>query len=151
MTLGLIMYFYYGITHSSLENPSEEFELTVDNNGSAAQNLQINVPSTTTTAKPSKRQRTEPTAVWDRHGYENRMATNDDGEYQWSGANQQQNNTHPYSWNTNDAWGDRTIYDRPPQSANIFQPPPATTTSEAKKDGFGMFYNESASYPTWDD
>uniref|UniRef100_A0A182TR56 Cationic amino acid transporter C-terminal domain-containing protein n=1 Tax=Anopheles melas TaxID=34690 RepID=A0A182TR56_9DIPT len=155
MTLGLIMYFYYGITHSSLENPSEEFELTVDNNGSAAQNLQINVPSTTTTTtttnKPSKRQRTERTAVWDRHGYENRMATNDDGEYQWSGANQQQNNSHPYSWNTNDAWGDRTIYDPPPQSATIFQPPPATTTSEAKKDGFGMFYNESASYPTWDD
>jgi len=28
--LGLIMYFYYGITHSSLENPSEEIELTVD-------------------------------------------------------------------------------------------------------------------------
>lgn len=30
MSLGLIMYFYYGITHSSLENPTEEIELTVD-------------------------------------------------------------------------------------------------------------------------
>ena len=30
MSLGLIMYFYYGITNSSLENPTEEFELTVD-------------------------------------------------------------------------------------------------------------------------
>lgn len=30
MSLGLIMYFYYGITHSSLENPSEEIELTDD-------------------------------------------------------------------------------------------------------------------------
>lgn len=24
------MYFYYGITHSSLENPAEEIELTID-------------------------------------------------------------------------------------------------------------------------
>lgn len=30
MSLGLIMYFYYGITHSSLENPPEEIELTDD-------------------------------------------------------------------------------------------------------------------------
>lgn len=30
MSLGLIMYFYYGITNSSLENPTEEFQLTVD-------------------------------------------------------------------------------------------------------------------------
>lgn len=30
MSLGLIMYFYYGITNSTLENPSEEIELTVD-------------------------------------------------------------------------------------------------------------------------
>uniref|UniRef100_A0A182MHV0 Cationic amino acid transporter C-terminal domain-containing protein n=1 Tax=Anopheles culicifacies TaxID=139723 RepID=A0A182MHV0_9DIPT len=155
MTLGLIMYFYYGITHSSLENSSEEFELTVDTNGSADGNLKLNVPPTTTT-KPSKRQRAEP--VWDRHGYENRMATNDEGEYQWSTTNQQPNNTNPYNWNANDAWGDRTIYDPPPQSTNIFQPPPTTIsatparpTSEAKKDGFGMFYNESATYPTWDD
>lgn len=32
MSLGLIMYFYYGITHSLLENPPEEIELTVDQN-----------------------------------------------------------------------------------------------------------------------
>jgi len=30
MSLGLIMYFYYGITNSTLENPTEEIELTVD-------------------------------------------------------------------------------------------------------------------------
>lgn len=30
MSLGLIMYFYYGISHSLLENPTEEIELTVD-------------------------------------------------------------------------------------------------------------------------
>lgn len=32
MSLGLIMYFYYGITNSSLENPTEEIELAVDQN-----------------------------------------------------------------------------------------------------------------------
>jgi cationic amino acid transporter 14 len=30
MLLGLIMYFYYGISNSLLENPTEEIELTVD-------------------------------------------------------------------------------------------------------------------------
>ena len=30
MTLGLIMYFYYGISNSLLENANEEIELTVD-------------------------------------------------------------------------------------------------------------------------
>lgn len=30
MFLGLIMYFYYGIMNSSLENPTEEIELKVD-------------------------------------------------------------------------------------------------------------------------
>lgn len=30
MSLGLIMYFYYGITNSLMENPTEEIELTVD-------------------------------------------------------------------------------------------------------------------------
>uniref|UniRef100_A0A182J0S5 Cationic amino acid transporter C-terminal domain-containing protein n=2 Tax=Anopheles atroparvus TaxID=41427 RepID=A0A182J0S5_ANOAO len=162
MTLGLIMYFYYGITHSSLENPSEEFELTVDNNGTVAPNLKLSVPSAAKAG--GKQQHTEPTAVWDRHGYENRMATNDDGEYQWDSATQQPqgNSNKAYSWNPNDTWGDRTIYDPPPQSTNIFQPPASTSTSgatgtvgrqssEVKKDGFGMFYNETVSFPTWDD
>lgn len=30
MTLGFIMYFYYGITHSTLEQTSDEIELHVD-------------------------------------------------------------------------------------------------------------------------
>jgi solute carrier family 7 (cationic amino acid transporter), member 14 len=41
MTLGLIMYFYYGITHSSLENPAEEIELTVDEKFLSAQPAQV--------------------------------------------------------------------------------------------------------------
>lgn len=32
MSLGMIMYFYYGISNSLLENTSEEIELTVDSN-----------------------------------------------------------------------------------------------------------------------
>ncbi|XP_052866671.1 probable cationic amino acid transporter [Anopheles cruzii] len=167
MTLGLIMYFYYGITHSSLENPSEEFELTVDNNGTgtmAAPNLKLKVPSAPQANNNNHHQRADPpTAVWDRHGYENRMATNDEGEYQWAANPQQQTNSsatnNAYSWNPSDAWGsDRTVYDRPtaPRSTNIFQPPAAAPSApsappEAKKDGFGMFYNETPSYPTWDD
>lgn len=30
MTLGLVVYFYYGITHSSLEQTTDEMELRVD-------------------------------------------------------------------------------------------------------------------------
>ncbi|XP_062556330.1 cationic amino acid transporter 3 [Armigeres subalbatus] len=155
MSLGLIMYFYYGITHSSLENPSEEFELTVDGNGQQPPSGQQ-----TNLKVPSQSNHREQTAVWDRHGYENRMATNDDGtELQWGTTNN--------SWNPNDAWADTTIYDPPRQqqapasqqrsthqyeSTNIFQPPPTQQQRpEAKKDGFGMFYQETPSYPTWDD
>lgn len=147
------MYFYYGITHSSLENPSEEFELTVDGNGQQPPSGQK-----TNLKVPSQSNHREQTAVWDRHGYENRMATNDDGsELQWGTSNS--------SWNPSDAWGDTTIYDPPRQqqppvpqrsshqyeSTNIFQPPPTQQRPEAKKDGFGMFYQETPSYPTWDD
>jgi cationic amino acid transporter 14 len=41
MSLGLIMYFYYGITHSTLENPTEEIELTVDSSYDNKQNKQV--------------------------------------------------------------------------------------------------------------
>lgn len=154
MSLGLIMYFYYGITHSSLENPSEEFELTVDGNGpSSGQQTNLKVPS--------QSNHREQTGSWERHGYENRMATNDDGELQWGASYTNTAN----SWNPNDSWGDTTIYDPPRQqqqhqqqqqrhqmgSTNIFQPPPTQQRPEMKKDGFGMFYQESPSYPTWDD
>ncbi|XP_055605639.1 probable cationic amino acid transporter [Uranotaenia lowii] len=164
MSLGLIMYFYYGITHSSLENPNEEFELTVDSNGAAATGSGQGGGASQPTPNLKVPSHRDQTAVWDRHGYENRMATNDDGELQWSGATN--------SWNPSDAWGDTTIYDPPrqqqqqqqssgprPGSTNIFQPPPPTTkpaaTSqqrpEVKKDGFGLFYQETSSFPTWDD
>ncbi|XP_055382082.1 probable cationic amino acid transporter [Condylostylus longicornis] len=85
MTLGLIMYFYYGITHSLLENPSEEIELTVDQSY---------------VTEPVSNH--EPKAVWDQHhGYENQMA-----EDSWSTSN------HYNTWDTidiNRSWNDTNM------------------------------------------
>lgn len=167
------MYFYYGITHSTLENPDEEIELKVDQN--------LSPPA----------QNEEQTAVWDRHGYENRMA--EDGN-SWNGGG---------CWNaaaptTTAGWGDRpsiTVSNNNTHSTNgsynnsakkpssstkgsgstsksktKSQPPapaakkpaastasaaaPSSTTQAAatapKKDGFGMFVQE-AQFPSWDD
>jgi solute carrier family 7 (cationic amino acid transporter), member 14 len=41
MCLGFIMYFYYGITHSLLENPTEEIELTVDSSYANQQDSKV--------------------------------------------------------------------------------------------------------------
>ncbi|KAJ6634734.1 putative cationic amino acid transporter, partial [Pseudolycoriella hygida] len=89
MTLGLIMYFYYGITHSTLENPSEEIELAVDQ-------TRLQPPS-------ANSDHHQTTAVWDRHGYENKMA--DDS---WSQSNFGSNWTSkPVKTNeTSLTWGD---------------------------------------------
>lgn len=65
MTLGLIMYFYYGITHSTLENPSEEIELTVDQS-------YLQKP-------PANNDHHQTTAVWDRHGFETKLNTGMNG------------------------------------------------------------------------
>lgn len=148
MSLGLIMYFYYGITHSSLENPSEEFELTVENG-----NGQVGKTSKSSKSKRGKEQK----PAWDCHGYENRMATNDDGELHYGGAPSGNSWNEPS--NGGGAWGDTSPYDPPPQSQVQFdispvqpvQPPP--NRPEIKKDGFGMFYQESSGqpYPTWED
>ncbi|XP_039448902.1 cationic amino acid transporter 2 isoform X2 [Culex pipiens pallens] len=148
MSLGLIMYFYYGITHSSLENPSEEFELTVENG-----NGQVGKTSKSSKSKRGKDQK----PAWDCHGYENRMATNDDGELHYGGAPSGNSWNEPS--NGGGAWGDTSPYDPPPQSQVQFdispvqpvQPPP--NRPEIKKDGFGMFYQESSGqpYPTWED
>lgn len=90
------MYFYYGITHSTLENPEEEIELKVD---------------TTYVSPPA--QTVEQTAVWDRHGYENRMA--EDG-----------NSWNPSAcWNapaagaTNNGWGDQMAATTATTSLNV--------------------------------
>lgn len=138
MAIGLIMYFYYGITHSSLENPNEEIELTVDqpnaqntNHISGRGGAGVGENSTPSDYHPT-------TAVWDRHGYENKMA-----EESWS-----QSNFSEGSWSTAKApvdhaktWGDSS---KSKAGGTVQQP-----TSKVDN-GFGIFVEETQ-YPTWDD
>lgn len=169
------MYFYYGITHSTLENPEEEIELKVEQN--------LSPPA----------QNEEQTAVWDRHGYENRMA--EDGN-SWNGGgcwnaaaptmttaagwgdhpsitvsnnNGSYNNSAKKPSSSTKGSGSTSKYktkSQPPAAAkkptasksNV--PPtasaaaPSSTTQAAatapKKDGFGMFVQD-AEFPSWDD
>lgn len=162
MTLGLIMYFYYGITHSSLENPTEEIELTVDTSYLEAQ--------------PQPRQhnseREQPTAVWDRHGYENKMA-----EDSWS------SNKYSNNWDPSNSWAQPSANNvtyhhqpvpapklppskpkaaptrssaQPPASAAASSSSSATTTQhkrqqQMKEGGFGSIFVDESEFPTWDD
>lgn len=135
MTLGLIMYFYYGITNSSLENQSEEIELTVDQ-------AYVKKPSAGGAAGDSESgDYHSTTAVWDRHGYENKMA-----EESWS-----QSNFTDGGWSTTKApvdhtkaWGDPSATSSRPGAAGT-----APTTGKVDG-GFGIFVEETQ-YPTWDD
>lgn len=121
------MYFYYGITHSTLENPSEEIELTVDQ---------------THLQPPPANNDHHQTAVWDRHGYENKMA--DDS---WSQSNFGSNwNNKPVATNeTSLTWGDERASNGKSNQQNNSQ------QSTAKpQGGFGIFVEETQ-FPTWDD
>lgn len=97
------------------------------------------------------------TAVWDRHGYENKMA-----EDSWS-----QNNYSGASWSDpSKTWGDNNTslnYQQPPtqkletkstktqKSKQPVKPTAEPTAKQApKKDGFGMFIDETQ-FPSWDD
>lgn len=170
------MYFYYGITNSTLENPGEEIELRMD------QKSYVTPPS----------QNVEQTAVWDRHGYENRMAedTNSSGN-NWNGGTGYWNSANTiepswddqrptstatgtmnkgsvtsgngkrYSASASSKKGSSTSTDpakskaRPSQSSKTSttqaksqaEPP---TKAPPKKDGFGMFVEETQ-FPSWDD
>lgn len=101
------MYFYYGITNSSLENAQEEIELTVD---------QTHLAPPPQKPHGNHHSNQTPTAVWDRHGYENKMA-----EDSWTTAATVTNNYTTNSWDINEvnsAWND---------------PAPRTETGTAKK------------------
>lgn len=169
MTLGLIMYFYYGITHSSLENPTEEIELTVDTTYLDSQ------------TQPKQKQNNDhhqpPTAVWDRHGYENKMAEQDT----WS------KNNYTTSWDINEAnnaWNNSSsnnvTHRQPVPPSSVTKPkPPAPSTKPTvgssitkktanvpqsskqqqkqqsyttqPKEGFGSIFVDESEFPTWDD
>lgn len=166
MTLGLIMYFYYGITHSSLENAQEEIELTVD---------QTHLAPPPPKANSNHYSNQTPTAVWDRHGYENKMA-----EESWTTAATVTNNYTTNSWDINEvnsAWNDPAPAKvAPVKTAKKPSIPPratgaATTSSGSKskpapparpptqsstppsksKAGFSGIFVDETQFPSWDD
>lgn len=156
MTLGLVMYFYYGITHSSLENAQEEIELTVDQSY-----LTPNVQQKSNSNHHSQ----TPTAVWDRHGYENKMA-----EDSWSTSAAGANNYATNSWDIGDtarAWDQPasnippkpTIPSKPaaPSSSKGRPAPPSRpaakpkTTEQQPSGGFTSIFVDETQFPTWDD
>lgn len=172
MILGLIMYFYYGITNSSLENAQEEIELSVD------QTYLAPPPQ-----KPHGNHYSDqtPTAVWDRHGYENKMA-----EDSWTTAATVTNNFTTNSWDINEvnsAWdshnqadssnqsqGLETVSAKKPtisarsslksasSSKNKPGPPPrpsvqptASQPNQQSKSGFSGIFIDETQFPSWDD
>lgn len=147
------MYFYYGITHSTLENPpTEEIELTVDQSYLQTQSQ----------PKPNNDHH-QPTAVWDRHGYENKMA-----EDSWSTQN-----NYTSSWDTNEtnrAWGNASntsnasgnnlSYRQPaapspkPKTSQTAAVPPKPSHApplNMKREGFGSIFVDESEFPKWED
>lgn len=169
MTLGLIMYFYYGITHSSLENAQEEIELTVD---------QTHLAPPPQKANSNHYTNQTPTAVWDRHGYENKMA-----EDSWSTAATVTNNYSTNSWDINEVnsgWNDPAPARVAPVTAKKPSVPPragapsssSSSSSKSKpgppprpaatqptkptqptqpKAGFSGIFIDETQFPKWDD
>lgn len=166
MTLGLIMYFYYGITHSSLENANEEIELTVDQSYLTPQPQQK--------SNSNHYDNQTPTAVWDRHGYENKMA-----EDSWS-TTAITNNYSTNSWDINDvnnSWSQPSTKQAPVTKQTITAKPTKTTTASSSrggkppppprptkepsvqsnqstqppKAGFSGIFIDETQFPSWDD
>lgn len=164
------MYFYYGITHSSLENPTEEIELKVDTSYLDGQSQE--------NPNNDHHQQQPQTAVWDRHGYENKMA--DDS---WSTQN-----NYTSSWDTNEtnrSWSNKnsnnysnrpppppppTSKSKSPQPPRAKPPSTATTSSSSSgtaagssahqqkstasqqpKGGFGSIFVDESQFPKWED
>lgn len=129
------MYFYYGITHSTLENPGEEIELTVDQSY-----LQQPPQANGGDHHPT-------TAVWDRHGYENKMS-----EDSWSQSK------FTTGWNgtattslsdPSKAWGE-DVTKHKKSSTTQQQQQSTSSNTQPVPDGFGIFVDESQ-FPKWDD
>lgn len=171
MILGLIMYFYYGITHSLLENAQEEIELTVDQTHLAP-------PSHKANSSSNHYSNQTPTAVWDRHGYENKMA-----EESWTTAATVTNNYSTNSWDISDlngAWSDPATTRNEPVAAGAKKPsiparsggsaaagssssskgkppppprpsPKSATQPSQPKSGFSGIFIDETQFPSWDD
>lgn len=145
MSIGLVVYFYYGITHSSLENAAEEIELRVDE---------------------AKDNNTDEKAVWDQHNFEQNYSTPD---VIWNYGNTETQNTTS-SWNSTPQ---KTANNTNNTGLRVKKPPPPkppappakpkssdqtknknqnqnTTKPTADKPGFSMFVDETQ-FPKWDD
>ncbi|XP_067636798.1 solute carrier family 7 member 14 isoform X2 [Eurosta solidaginis] len=126
MTLGFIMYFYYGITHSTLEQATDEMELHVDKDYSK------NVEEKAVWDQPKfMNQSNEP--VWatkdtrPKHTATTKRATNNSKSTESNSKNQQQTKNSSYSRNTT-----------------------ANSTTQSNDGKFTMFIDETQ-FPTWDD
>lgn len=164
MTLGLIMYFYYGITNSSLEDPSDEIELTVDQSYITPQKVPkrlkgiLGNPFNGLFFRPqfngrNSSNKQDPCAVWEnRHGYENKMAeeewrTNENSNwssYNYNSGWNDQNQTINY--NTEPTYITTTTRQQPPQSTQSARP-----NNNQKKDGFSSLFVAETSFPSWED
>ncbi|KAL7023711.1 hypothetical protein ACKWTF_012747 [Chironomus riparius] len=148
MCLGLIMYFYYGITNSILENPTEEIELTVDQNYLKSPQKNNN-----------NDRRQEKGAVWEnRHGYENKMATDDwnttngGSNQNWSTYNYNSNNSNNSNWNEPNATINYTTQPTYVTTTSRQQPPqPPQHRPSPKKEGFSTLFVAESSFPSWED
>ncbi|TDG39595.1 hypothetical protein AWZ03_013982 [Drosophila navojoa] len=147
MTLGFIMYFYYGITHSSMEQTSDELELHVDKDYS---------------------KNVDDKAVWDQQSY------NQTHEPVWASKEVKQSTNKRYSYGKSATSGGQTGGrntsgasksggDSAATSAKDARAAPAPPSSSARSaEGrsrplehqytgqFSMFVDEGQ-FPTWDD
>ncbi|XP_023161981.2 probable cationic amino acid transporter isoform X1 [Drosophila hydei] len=146
MTLGFIMYFYYGITHSSMEQTSDELELHVDKDYS---------------------KNVDDKAVWDQQSY------NQTHEPVWASKEVKQSTKQRYSYGKNATAGGQAgnrntsnasksgpdAAAAPATDARAAPVPPANARSaegrsrplEHQYTGqFSMFVDEGQ-FPTWDD
>lgn len=129
------MYFYYGITHSTLDSAqTEEIELTVDQS-------YVQQQSAGASASTGGGGGHQTTAVWDRHGYENKMA--DDS---WSQGKSWTSKAGPAPAPGNNTWGKNGD----PKSSTSGAGVEGTAPAKSVPGGFGIFVDETQ-FPTWDD
>ncbi|XP_059224002.1 high affinity cationic amino acid transporter 1 [Stomoxys calcitrans] len=126
MSVGLVMYFYYGITHSSLEQASDDMELRVDKDYS---------------------KNVEEKAVWDQPSY-----MNQNHEPVW--ASQDNNTTKPNKQTTTKPASNYSTKTQDSTKSNTHNTSSARNPAIGQTSGntgtFSMFVDETE-FPTWDD
>lgn len=131
MTLGFIMYFYYGITHSTLEQTTDEIELHVDKDYS---------------------KNVEEKAVWDQPTYMNQSnepvwATKDTRAKQTTATTKRSNTNYSKATVSNSTKQPQTKNSTSTRNTTANSTTATTTGNDGK---FTMFIDETQ-FPTWDD